>query len=153
MARIRSAGIVVKDGKILLMHRTYNGQKVYVFPGGGVKEGETMEEACAREILEETSIKVKVGRLVCKGMWEDNPADSHFYYLCDYISGEPHLDQNSPEVEEIKKGESWHNPEWQDISEMPNLPIWPIKVRDEIIDGLKNGFSEMVREIKKVSKK
>jgi len=50
------AGIVVKDGQVLLMHRFKNGEEHWVFPGGGQEEGETPEETVVREIEEETSM-------------------------------------------------------------------------------------------------
>lgn len=56
MNRNRSAGIVIKDGKVLLMHRFNKGDEYWVFPGGGVEEGETPEQAAVREIGEETTI-------------------------------------------------------------------------------------------------
>lgn len=57
--RIRPAGrgIVVRDGKILLSHELNTG--VYMTPGGGLEEGETLSECCARELLEETGYQVK----------------------------------------------------------------------------------------------
>ena len=57
--RIRPAGrgIVVCDGKILLSHELNTG--VYMTPGGGLEEGETLSECCARELLEETGYQVK----------------------------------------------------------------------------------------------
>ena len=62
--RVRVAGIIpMKDG-FALMHRT--GNKVsgildyHVFPGGGLEEGEALEEGVAREIKEEFGINVKV---------------------------------------------------------------------------------------------
>ena len=58
--RIRSASILIKDGKILLIHRKNGGNEYYSFPGGGVEKGETIEDACIRELLEETSIKIKI---------------------------------------------------------------------------------------------
>ena len=55
--RVAGRGIVVRDGKILLSHELNTG--VYMSPGGGVEEGETLEECCARELMEETGYEVK----------------------------------------------------------------------------------------------
>ena len=51
-------GLVVKDGMILLSHEVNT--EVYMSPGGGLEVGETLEECCARELLEETGYTVKV---------------------------------------------------------------------------------------------
>ena len=51
-----------KREKILLTRRTDNGQ--WCLPGGGVDPGESVAEACAREMLEETGLEVRVGRLL-----------------------------------------------------------------------------------------
>lgn len=50
MARvgIRAVAILIKGGQVLLMHRTRNGKEFWVFPGGGVEENESVEEAVAR---------------------------------------------------------------------------------------------------------
>ena len=57
--RIRPSarGILVENGKILLSYEKNTG--VYMSPGGGLEEGETLKECCIREIREETGIEVK----------------------------------------------------------------------------------------------
>lgn len=55
--RVAARGIVVRDGKILLSHELNTG--VYMTPGGGIEEGETLEECCKRELAEETGHIVK----------------------------------------------------------------------------------------------
>ncbi len=57
-----SAAIFDADGRILLTKRSDNGQ--WCLPGGAVDPGETVAEACEREVLEETGLQVKVKRLV-----------------------------------------------------------------------------------------
>jgi ADP-ribose pyrophosphatase YjhB (NUDIX family) len=49
--------------RILLQQRADNGQ--WGVPGGYMEPGESLTEACAREVLEETGLRVKVKRLIC----------------------------------------------------------------------------------------
>ncbi len=59
-------GAVVLDGdRVLLVkrgHAPLKGQ--WSLPGGGVETGETLEQAVAREVLEETGITIEVGPIV-----------------------------------------------------------------------------------------
>ena len=62
--RIRVAGILVKDGKILLVRHEKNDKSYWLLPGGGMDFGETAEEALIREFQEEVGLTIKVGKLV-----------------------------------------------------------------------------------------
>lgn len=53
---ISAAGIVEKDGKILLLDHTY--LKGYGFPGGMVNAGESLADAVLRKVTEETGLEV-----------------------------------------------------------------------------------------------
>lgn len=57
-----SAAIFDEQGRILLTRRTDNGQ--WCLPGGAVESGESVAEACEREVFEETGLNVRVKRLV-----------------------------------------------------------------------------------------
>ena len=57
-----SAAIFDEQGLVLLTKRTDNGQ--WCLPGGGMDPGESVAEACEREVLEETGLSVRVKRLV-----------------------------------------------------------------------------------------
>jgi 8-oxo-dGTP pyrophosphatase MutT (NUDIX family) len=48
--------------KVLLTRRADNGQ--WCLPGGMMEAGEGLAEACAREVWEETGLRVQVGRLI-----------------------------------------------------------------------------------------
>jgi mutator protein MutT len=54
-----SGYITNEEGKVLLV-RNFHRSNTMEMPGGQVEEGETLEEAIHREILEETGVKVKL---------------------------------------------------------------------------------------------
>ena len=56
----RSAAVLIRDGKILLMHRVKSGKEYFVFPGGLVEPEESPEEAAIREIEEEFGKSIRL---------------------------------------------------------------------------------------------
>jgi ADP-ribose pyrophosphatase YjhB (NUDIX family) len=71
--RLSVSAVVWRDarrgdgGELLLMRRSDNGH--WGLPGGYVEVGESVVEATAREVLEETGVRVQVGRLI--GVYSD----------------------------------------------------------------------------------
>ena len=41
--RNRAGGILIENGKVLLIHRIKDNDEYYVFPGGGIETNETIE--------------------------------------------------------------------------------------------------------------
>lgn len=61
-----SAGAIIldPDGRLLILKPNY--KDGWTIPGGVMEaDGESPWDACRREVLEETRLKVRVGRLVC----------------------------------------------------------------------------------------
>ena len=58
--RIRVAGILIEDNKILLIQHHKNDKKYWLIPGGGNDWGETTKEALIREYKEETNMDIEV---------------------------------------------------------------------------------------------
>ena len=61
------------QGEVLLAKRTDNG--LWCIPGGHVDLGETLSQACVRELFEETGLKAEVVRLV--GIYSDPQNSLH----------------------------------------------------------------------------
>ncbi len=82
-------GIIVKDGKIAMMHSLK--YDYYKLPGGGMEEGESLEETLVREVQEESGLVVRLDsvrefgyvRRIEKGLFEDIFIQENFYYLCE----------------------------------------------------------------------
>jgi len=91
MRHTRYQGAIIKDDKILLIKHTEHesGRSFWVIPGGGREPDETEEACVAREMWEETGLKVEVEGLLVESVI---PNDHTTYkkrktYLCHVISG------------------------------------------------------------------
>ena len=104
--------VIVKERSILLIQRKnepYGGK--WALPGGYVDDGETAEECCAREALEETGLQVKVGKLI--GVFSRPDRDPRgtisAAYLCEVVGGE------------LKGGSDAEEAKWFPLDELPTL--------------------------------
>ncbi|MCX6815852.1 MAG: NUDIX hydrolase [Candidatus Aenigmarchaeota archaeon] len=72
--RVVVDGVVMKDNKVLLLHRKFPPYLDHdVLPGGFVEYGETAEKAVVREVWEETGLRTKVVGL--SGVYSDPKRD------------------------------------------------------------------------------
>lgn len=90
-----AAGVVFRNGRVLITRRHPSGLLggLWEFPGGGVNPGETAEEACIREIKEETGISVEISSHLATV----RHGYTHFRILmevfcCSYVSGKVQLE-------------------------------------------------------------
>jgi 8-oxo-dGTP diphosphatase len=89
--------ITIKDEKVLLVKRGVQpSYGLWAIPGGTLKLGENMRQCAEREMLEETSVKVKAGACVYvfDFIEHDDEGKIKFHFVvvdfaADYISGEP----------------------------------------------------------------
>ncbi|MBW8185954.1 NUDIX hydrolase [Shewanella nanhaiensis] len=68
------ACIVQCQDKYLMVEELIDGQTRYNQPAGHLEKGESITQACEREVLEETGIKLKVQELV--GIYQFSPDDT-----------------------------------------------------------------------------
>lgn len=121
--RLTSAVLVVKDGKFLLAERkkeNYHGY--WVIPGGGVKFGETIQDAALREIKEETNMDVDLVKLIGPKEVINVPGNYHsvtFFHLANPKSSEGDIEANDDvsdakffTLEEIKNLKIAESVEW-----------------------------------------
>jgi mutator protein MutT len=87
--------VIVADGRVVLVKRAHEPLKgEWSLPGGSVEVGETLADAVAREVLEETGLRVRVGSLIevldRVHRSSDGRVEYHFVlldYRCTVLSG------------------------------------------------------------------
>lgn len=63
--KVAATAVVERAGLVLMLRRAVEtGYGLWSLPGGYVDRGEVVEEAAAREVLEETGLQVKINGLV-----------------------------------------------------------------------------------------
>ena len=108
--RVGCRGIVLKENRMLISHEVNT--DYYLIPGGGLEEGESLEECCVREIREETGtlVKPRCRFLTINEYYKDYKFVGH-YFLCDIIG---QSEQNLTETER----ERGLIPEWIEPEKM-----------------------------------
>ncbi len=129
--------LLVKNGKILLGKRSpdpsktaLHGENTWTLPGGKVRFGERLIDACFREVLEETGIRINKERLRRISITEEILPDAHFItfgYVCDDFEGEAKIMESDEIIE-------WR---WFKIDELPEDLYTPSK---KIIEVYKSSF-------------
>ncbi|MFH1034909.1 MAG: NUDIX hydrolase [Pseudomonadota bacterium] len=114
-------GVVLAGGQVLLIKRGSPPSKgLWSLPGGAVELGESLEEAVAREVLEETGVPVRVGPLV--GVFERLLQDAagrleYHYVLLDYLC--------QAELAPARAGDDAAEARWVALSELDQVGLTP----------------------------
>jgi ADP-ribose pyrophosphatase len=116
--RLAVGGVVIKDGRVLLVRRGKPpafGE--WAIPGGSVELGETLQQAVERELREETGLIVKAGEIchTFEAVKRDDDGRVRFHYViidltAEYLSGEPIPASDVTEAAWLKSGDLANRP-------------------------------------------
>jgi 8-oxo-dGTP pyrophosphatase MutT (NUDIX family) len=139
--RVRAGIVLIKENKVALIERHRAGLDYYVFPGGGVDEGETPEQAAIRETMEELGIEVTIKQKVAEITL--GPKSRQIYFLVEHVSGEfgtgtgeefTDSDPNDPD-------EGIYVPIWMPIDELPQRTnIYPVDLAKLVVNSVRDGW-------------
>ncbi|MBN1450774.1 MAG: NUDIX domain-containing protein [Anaerolineales bacterium] len=149
--RVRAGVILIEDGKVALIERYRAGKHYYVFPGGGMDEGETPEQAAVREMEEETGLHVAVRYKV---------AEIHFdlsiqhYFLVEKIGGEfgSGTGEEFTDADPDNPAEGVYIPTWMPLAELSKHDnVYPANVAELVVNSISAGWlGEPVLVVEKI---
>jgi 8-oxo-dGTP pyrophosphatase MutT (NUDIX family) len=124
--RIRAGIILIQDGRVALIERHRAGLDYFVFPGGGVDDGESVEQAAIREALEELGIGVAIKQKVAEVQLGEK--SRQVYFLVEQTGGEfgSGLGEEYTDSDPASPEEGIYVPIWMPIDQLPlHANIYP----------------------------
>lgn len=99
-----------EEGRILMVKQSHEGKEIWMVPGGAIEIGENAAEAAAREVLEETGLAIRVGRLLWHVEEVSEVRGQRFvnFFLAEKTGGslrlgaDPEFDQHSQVLREAR---------------------------------------------------
>ncbi|MBI5842514.1 MAG: NUDIX domain-containing protein [Chloroflexi bacterium] len=134
--RIRAGCILIENDKLALIERHRGGRHYFTFPGGGVDDGESHEQAAIREMEEETGLQVKVIRKI---------ADVHFngnlqpYFLVEKVSGE-YGTGIGEEFGEYDPMFGTYHPVWMPVADILDHPVVPRPLAEVVLRSAQSSW-------------
>lgn len=111
--------IVLAKGEILLVRRDREPSRGdWTLPGGKVEWGESLVEACAREVREETSVEIEVEGLagIAERIIPDDDGDVIYHFII-------HDFWATPRSREIKAADDVSEARWVAVDELAEMSL------------------------------
>jgi 8-oxo-dGTP diphosphatase len=134
--RISAGGIVIRNGKVLLVHHYEKDRfDFWVMPGGGIEGDEGIFRAAEREVWEETSLIVTAEKIAyVEDFIDEGKYVCKFWVCCSFENGElstEHKDANEGYLRDAK---------FFSTEELRRVNAFPLILKDIFWRDLEAGF-------------
>jgi 8-oxo-dGTP diphosphatase len=120
--RVRAAVVIVENGRVALIERVRDRHTYFKFPGGGVEEGESPQQAAVREAHEELGVSVELGDLISV-VYRDGREQR--YYLASITGGTFGTGRGTEMLTSGKTPKGTYRPVWVDLASLTEIDVRP----------------------------
>lgn len=138
--RTRAGIVLIEDNKVALIERHRAGLDYFVFPGGGVDEGETPEQAAVREAMEELGIEVAVKQKTAEIYFDESV---QVYFLVERVAGEfgTGVGEEFTDADPNDPSEGIYIPIWMPIDELKQHEnVYPAELVEIVVRSITEGW-------------
>lgn len=135
---MRAAVVVVDGGKVALIERRRAGLRYFLFPGGGVEDGETAEQAARREAREELGLDVVLGPHIATVVYGGN---EQLYFAAEPGEGAFGTGGGEEMTGEDFEGHGSYVPTWLAVEELSDFDVRPRAIVDLILTSRSSGWT------------
>lgn len=122
--------------KLALIERHRGGMHYFIFPGGGIDEGESPQQAAIREAEEELGIIVEIKQKVIEVKFDQ---DTQHYFLAEKLSGEFGTGTGE-EYGEYNPSYGTYHPLWMPLANVLNNNVLPQGLAKLVVQFAKEGW-------------
>lgn len=126
--RNRGSVVLIENKMVVLIKRDREGSVYYVFPGGGIEDGETPERAAKREAFEELGVEVKVNECIAKVEFNG----TQYFFLSEIINGTLGTGKGE-EYTDKNRGRGTYLPMWVEIEKLSFIDKRPKEVVSKML--------------------
>ncbi len=137
--RNRAGIILIHEGKLALIERHRQGRHYFAFPGGGVDNEETDEQAAVREAEEELGIRVKIVKKAAT-ILRDGRRDQ-VYFVVEWIDGEFGTGTGE-EYGEVNPEHGTYLPLWIPVEDVLEKNVVPRGLAELTVKSHREGWGE-----------
>lgn len=130
---MRSAVILIENDQVALIERVRDGRTYYLFPGGTVEKGETIEAAAIREAYEELGVHVELQMLAALVRFDN---DNQYYYHAKINAGQFGAGTGEEFGSAPCSVRGSYRPIWLPRPELPQYDIRPSALAQAVSGGL-----------------
>ena len=141
--RTRAGVILIEDNNVALIERHRAGLEYFVFPGGGVDEGESPEQGAIREAMEELGVQVGLKHKIVEINF--GRTSRHIYFLVERIAGEfgTGTGEEFTDADPYDPYEGVYIPVWMPLDEVSRRTnIYPAELAKLVLKSPIEGWPE-----------